>query len=485
MNRIGVALSSEHNLDTLLEMILREVRGFTHADAGSLYIREAERLRFTVAQNDTLSKRGNVQPFKSFYIEISKTSIAGFVAATGRLVNIKDAYRIPKSFNFSFDRSFDERMDYRTRSILTIPMKDHQAETIGVLQLINALDGEGRLSSFSREDEELASSLASQAAMAIRNARLIQEIKDLFRALVEYSVSAIDARSPHTAGHSRRVCQYTLSLAGAVNAQIEGPYAKVYLNEEELEELSFAAWLHDIGKIGVREWVLEKRNRLSEGWMEAITNRFNYLKERVNNEILIKKNRLLSDGVYDEQDFRELERRQGEAISALKEDLDFIRRINTSNLASDEDLERLDRIQKRSWLSPFEYENLAVRAGNLRDEERREIQLHVEHTMNILSKLPFPKNLVHIPLYAGCHHEMLDGKGYPHGLTGEAIPLQARILAVVDIFDALTAADRPYKKAVPIEKVLDILRDEAAKGHLDKDLVGLFIQERVWEGVLP
>ncbi|HAV42748.1 TPA: phosphohydrolase [bacterium] len=483
LNRIGMSLSSEHNLDTLLEMILCEARHFTQADAGSLYLKEGNRLKFVIAQNDTLSRKGHKEPFRSFYVKISKESIAGYVAATGRPLNIKDAHRIPESKDYRFDQSFDKKMGYRTRSILAIPMKNHENEIIGVLQLINALDQRGKTIAFTGENKELVSSLASQAAVAIQNTKLIYQIKSLFRSLVEYSASAIDARSPHTAGHSRRVCQYALRMAQAINVQEKGPFARTHFNEEELEELEFSAWLHDIGKIGVREWVLEKSDKLSKGWMEAVNNRFDSLKKGIANQALTRKNELLLDGVHDEEQFNQLNAQAEQITRELDEELDFIKRVNTSGFMGDEDIERLDELLKRGYISLFEYENLSVRKGNLTEEERKEIQSHINYGVGILSKIPFPRNLAHIPFYAGCHHEMLNGEGYPKGLKEGDIPLQARILAVADIFDALTAADRPYKKAVPIDKALNILQKEAEIGHLDPEIIKLFIEERLYGGV--
>ena len=495
LNKIGIALSAEHNLDRLLEMIVKKVRHFTRADAGSLYIKEEDSLNFVVAQNDTLDRKDPGRaPFKSFKLEISKKSIAGYAALTGELLNIRDVYSLSKTTPYQFDSSFDRNMNYRTGSMLVVPMKDHQDEIIGVLQLINSLNKEGNPVPFEKEYEGLVSSLASQAAVAIRNAKLIKEIKDLFKSLVEYSASAIDARSPHTAGHSRRVATYAMRIAKAIAAQKEGPFAKIRFSDEELEELNYAAWLHDMGKIGVREHVLEKSDKLSLGRMEAIANRFNYIKKSLENEVLTKKNKLYEESRYHPEIFEELDQALSSNLRMLDEELAFIGKLNKPGFLPDDDLERLRQIKNKSYtdidgrerpyLTDFEFENLSVRKGNLTVKEREEIQSHVQHTLNIVGKIPFPKNLMHIPEYAGCHHEMLNGDGYPNKLKGEEIPLQAKILSAIDIYDALTAADRPYKKALPTEKALDILRFEVKDNHLDKDIVELFINKKLYEGVV-
>jgi len=495
LNKIGIALSAEHNLDRLLEMIVRKVRHFTRADAGSLYIKEEDSLNFVVAQNDTLDRKDPGRaPFKSFKLEISKKSIAGYVAITGELLNIRDVYSLSKTTPYQFDSSFDRNMNYRTGSMLVVPMKDHQDEIIGVLQLINSLNEEENPVPFEKEYEGLVSSLASQAAVAIRNAKLIEEIKNLFKRLVEYSASAIDARSPHTAGHSRRVATYAMRIAKAINEEKEGHFAKINFSDEELEELNYAAWLHDIGKIGVREHVLEKSDKLSLGRMEAIDNRFSYIKKSLENEVLTKKNKLYEESRYHPEIFEELDQALSSNLRMLEEELSFISKVNKPGFLPDDDLERLRQIKNKSYtdidgrerpyLTDFEFENLSVRKGNLTVKEREEIQSHVQHTLNIVGKIPFPKNLMHIPEYAGCHHEMLNGDGYPNKLKGEEIPLQAKILSAIDIYDALTAADRPYKKAIPTEKALDILRFEVKDNHLDKDIVELFINKKLYEGVV-
>lgn len=493
LNQIGIALSSETNLERLLDLVVREVRGFTGADAGSLYIRTDSGLRFEVAQCDTLAKRDGAgeESFRPYPLPLTRTSIAGFVALTGQVLNIEDAYDLEgdDSVEFSFNRDFDIRNNYRSKSMLVIPMQDPRHENIGVLQLINALDENGQVMPFPEDVEPLALSLASQAAVAVSNAKLINDIKNVFAALVRYSASAIDARSPHTAGHSRRVAALALMVARAMNRQTDGPFARVHFSAEELEELSYAAWLHDIGKIGVREQVLDKSGKVSLDRLDLIKARFQCIGLQNDLEYQLRLQSALNSGGSNPTSVDALKEDHDRQAKELAEEISLIERLNTPGFVSDEDLAALNKIaaqtytdtlgQTRPYLEPFELENLGIRKGNLTAKEYQEMQSHVTLTHQIVEKIPFTSELSRIPDFACCHHEMLNGTGYPHGLKGDAIPLQARILGVVDIFDALVASDRPYKKALPASKAVDILREEAQNGRLDPDIVDLFIQEGI------
>jgi HD-GYP domain-containing protein (c-di-GMP phosphodiesterase class II) len=498
LNQIGIALSSETNLEKLLELIVFEAREFTAADAGSLYIIEEDTLYFRVSQNDTLSQRPDPPPgFKPYPLPLSKESIAGYVAITGQPLNIKNVYDLPDSAPYQFNPEFDLRNDYVTRSMLVVPMKDRQGEIIGVLQVINAKGEEGAVVEFPKSVEDLVMSLASQAAVAIRNAKLIADIKALFEALIRYSASAIDARSPHTAGHSRRVAAYSKAIALAVNDQTTGPFAGVSFSPEQLEELSYAAWLHDIGKIGVPEQILDKHNRLTDEAMENIVNRFELIKalklklmqpgtgtnpSSEETSVLGGKNEPFNDRIS--EGIGKLEQELGEELS-------LIQRTNQSGFLPDEDFATLQSIASKTYenlagdtipyLSEKEMEHLSIRKGNLTAEEYKRIQTHVELTYNIVENIPFTKSLKDVPLFSASHHELVDGSGYPKGLKGDEIPFQARILAVVDIFDALTAADRPYRRAMPPEKAGGILNAEAENGRLDKDVVNLFLDKKLYE----
>jgi HD-GYP domain-containing protein (c-di-GMP phosphodiesterase class II) len=493
LNQIGIALSSETNLDRLLELVVREVRGFTRADAGSLYIRTDDGLQFEVAQCDTLARRdgSGEESFRPYPLPLTRTSIAGFVALTGQVLNIEDVYELEadESVEFSFNRDFDNRNNYRSKSMLVIPMQDPRHENIGVLQLINALDDDGQVVQFPRDVEPLALSLASQAAVAVSNAKLINDIKNVFAALVRYSASAIDARSPHTAGHSRRVAALAFMVATAMNRQTDGPFARVHFSTEELEELSYAAWLHDIGKIGVREQVLDKSGKVSQDRLDLIKYRFQCI--QLQNELDYQKRvqSVMQSGGSNPVDLEALKAEKENRARERDDEIALVERLNTPGFVSDEDLAALQQIaaktyvdaqgQTRPYLEPFELENLGIRKGNLTAQEYREMQSHVILTHQIVEKIPFTSELARIPDFACCHHEMLNGTGYPNGLKADAIPLQARILGVVDIFDALVASDRPYKKALPAGKAVDILQEEAQNGRLDQDIVDLFIKEGI------
>jgi HD-GYP domain-containing protein (c-di-GMP phosphodiesterase class II) len=480
LNQIGIALSSETNLEDLLDLIVFEARAFTGADGGSLYILdEDETLYFNVSQNDTLSRRPNPPPgFKPYPLTLSKESIAGYVAITGEILNIEDVYGLRDTVPYRFNLDFDKRNDYVTRSMLVVPMKDREQEVLGVLQLINPMDETGQIRPFPKSVERLIMSLASQAAVAIRNATLIADIKALFEALIRYSATAIDARSPHTAGHSRRVAAYSKAIALAINEQSIGRFADVSFSREQLEELSYAAWLHDIGKIGVPEKILDKNNRLSDEAMESIVNRF---------ELIKAFNLCFKDDRSHERTGEEAER----AVRQIEEELSLIQKTNRSNFLSDEDFAGLQNIASKTYenlagetipyLSDKEMEYLSVRKGNLTAEEYHKIQTHVELTYDIVENIPFTRSLQNIPFFSASHHELLDGSGYPKGLKGEEIPLQSRILAVVDIFDALTAADRPYRRAMSPQKAGDILKAEAEAGRLDADIVNLFVDKKLYE----
>jgi HD-GYP domain-containing protein (c-di-GMP phosphodiesterase class II) len=495
LNKIGIALSSETDLNRLLGLILKEARHFTNADAGSLYLVDQDKgcLYFEVAQNDTLKKRPDLKPetFKPYSIPLTKDSIAGYLAITGETLNIPDVYNLPPEVGFEFNRGFDKRNKYRTKSMLSVVMKDTEGKIIGVLQLINSTDNRGKVVSFHPNIEPLVLSLASQAAVAIKNAQLLKEIKAIFDALIRYSVSAIDARSPFTAGHSRKVARYSMALAKALNDTHKGPYVNISFTPTQLEELNYAAWLHDIGKIGVREGVLDKRSRLSYAEMESIINRFENIKASA---IIENKERKLAlsqgkeeDPIQMEESDRELENR----INQIDEDLAFIKKISTGTLLSESYFRRLGKIhqkryldfegRERTYLTDSEFENLSVRKGNLIRDEIEEIRSHVIHTENIVNKIPFTRHLKKVPTFATRHHEMLDGSGYPKHVKADNIPLQARIIAVADIFEALIAKDRPYKKGVDLIKSLAILRQEAENGRLDEELVRIFIEKRVYE----
>ena len=495
LNKIGIALSSEINLGRLLELIVKEARYFTNADAGSLYLvdHDTNCLNFEVAQNDTLKKRADLksETFKPYSLPLTKNSIAGYIAITGETLNISDVYNLSPEAGFEFNRDFDKRNKYRTKSMLLEAMKDTEGKMIGVLQLINSTNSQGKVVSFDKKIETLVSSLSSQAAVAIKNAQLLKEIKDVFEALIRYSVSAIDARSPFTAGHSRRVAEYTMALAEALNDTHDGPYADISFSPAQLEELNYAAWLHDIGKIGVREWVLDKRTHLSDAEMAALINRFENIKASVITETQEKRLKLFHSNRESATEIKQIETELEAQIHHIDEKLAFIKKINTRNFLEDSDINYLEEIyeknyldlegKKRNYLTDFEFENLSVKKGNLTKNEIEEIQSHVTHTENIVNNIPFTGHLKSVPVFAAGHHEMLDGSGYTKHLKADQIPIQTRIMTISDIYEALIAKDRPYKKSMDPIKSLAILKEEAQNGKLDKELVRIFIEKKVYE----
>lgn len=478
---ISIALTSETDLHGLLSRIITELRGLTGAQGGSLYLCAQDRLTFEVAQNEIIAHEmdRDLACFKYHDLPIDDKSLAGYVALTGQLLNIPDVYDLSPELPYHFDRSFDGRTGYRTRSMLVAPLRDHQGEIVGVLQLINAVGSDGEIQPFSREDETLVLALASQAAVAINNVRLIATIRELFESLVVYSVSAIDARSPHTAGHSRRVAAYSLALAQAVNACQEGALASVAFSTQELEELRFSAWLHDIGKIGVRDALLDKKTKLSDQQLEAIRWRFCLARWQTND--LSEQRALEEDWIYLKQ-INALPYLPPEAPERLAGIA--AKRLLRPDGGRTEDGSEAITAADYPLLTPAELAALLVSHGNLTSQEYCEIQGHALQTLHILEKIPFSKPLARVPRLAACHHERLDGTGYPFHLTAADLSYQARILAIADVFDALTALDRPYRTGASCAQALNVLRQEAAKGRLDHDLVELFIVRRVYEAVL-
>lgn len=472
LNAIGIALSSERDLSQLLRMIVREARSLTHCDAGSLYIVFGDQLRIEVSQSATLGE-SKLTPI-TFPIE--KSRISGYVAATGEWLNIEDVYHIPDDAEYGFTKDVDRAMSYRTKSVLAVPMRDHEDRIIGVLQLINALDQKGEkvpenVVPFRPEYVDLVLSLASQAAVAIQNARLIIEIKTLFASFIQFCTAAIDARDPANAGHSRRVREFAVRIAEAINKRKGVLFGNRTFSDEEIEALSYAAWLHDFGKIAVSEAILTKGNKLSDERVETIKLRFRLAKKSLE--------ALAAAGT--------ISPKQQTIAGRLDDDLKLVLEKVVPGPMSEDEANRLREIAalKRDeiddmaapLLTEDDLKNLLILRGSLTPEEYRQVQAHVEHTAEFLRQMPFSGHLEDLANIAGSHHEMLDGSGYHRKLQGDDVALEARILAVADIFDALTASDRPYKKAHSVESAVTILREMAAAGRLDADIVELFAEE--------
>jgi HD-GYP domain-containing protein (c-di-GMP phosphodiesterase class II) len=504
LNAIGLQLSAERDLDVLLETILTKARQITRSDAGSLYLVEeapggGSRLRFTLAQNESVPIT-----FQAVTLPLDGDSVAGHVALTGEVVNLADAYAPPAGSPFQINRWFDEHAGYRTKSMLVVPMRTPQGETLGALQLINCKpEGAGRLASaedverhvrpYDERHVRLAGSLASQAAVALANRRLYESISDLFEGFVKASVTAIESRDPTTFGHSFRVADLTVGLAEVVDRCERGPYRALRFTAEELRELRYAALLHDFGKVGVREHVLVKSKKLYPADLDRIRQRIELLMRDL--ELGATRRKLdwavrRGQAGYPEQAAR-LDADLAAAVAELNEALDVILTMNEPTVHPHDFTGQLLRITARSWedhrgrrrtvLTPEEAGLLAITKGSLTDAERREIQQHVVHTFQFLAQIPWTRELRRIPEIARSHHEKLDGSGYPFGSPAEHIPVQSRMMTIADIYDALTATDRPYKKAVRVDDALDTLRAEQNAGALDGALLDLFIDARIFE----
>lgn len=510
LTNIGAALSTERDVLALLEMILSQSRRITCSDAGSLYLTERpengdppKSLRFKLAQNFTLP----ALPLTEFTVPIDHASLAGYAAATGEPLVIADVYLLPDDVTYKQNRSFDDKFGYRTKSMLVIPMKTHRDEIVGVLQLINRKNRpDVRLVSEDVVDREvityderavdLVSGLASQAAVAIENSRLYEDIERLFEGFVTAAVTAIEARDPTTSGHSSRVATLTVGLAEAVDRAGEGPYRATRFTREQLRELRYAGLLHDFGKVGVREQVLVKEKKLYPEDLELIRHRFAYLLQATELEFERGRANLLAvpDRAHCQAELHKLQQARDDERARLRDYFDAIVAANEPTILPEGSFEALRDINRQTFvdfegiarplLADHELEYLMIRKGNLDDRERREIESHVTHTFRFLERIPWTRELKGIPEIAYTHHEKLNGAGYPRAVTGDAIPVQARMMTIADIFDALTASDRPYKRAVPWEHALDILRMEASDGMLDEHLLESFISARVFHSVI-
>jgi len=515
LNQIGVALSAERDIRRLLELILSKSREITVADAGSLYLVErgqgapdwnGARLLFKLPQNDSVP----VEDFEEFSVPLDETSIAGHVALTGETVNEQDAYHLRKGSPYTISRAFDEKSGYRTKSMLVVPMKDHQDVVIGVVQLINKKrDAAAVLKSASLVDDQVIScttvdrnlveSLASQAAVAFENADLIQRIRTLFGDFVHAAVSAVEQRDPPTSGHSGRVAELTCALAEKVDAASSGPYSAFRMTREQLQELRYAALLHDFGKVAVQEKVLGKRKKLYAAQTIAIRQRFAYILKDIESRHLRARLELAESGRSAAELLAAIDEEHGKRRDEAKRVLEVVLSANEPTVVEEESFSELMNLPGRlfsghdaedlfpveDWaeaphLSAEEIEALSIRKGTLTTAERLEIESHVSETYKFLQRIPWTGELRRIPEIAYAHHEKLDGSGYPRQLTAPDIPIQSRMMTISDIYDALRAVDRPYKKAVSVEKALEILHLEARDGKLDGDLLDLFVEAKIY-----
>lgn len=489
LNRIGAALSEERDVDTLLDLILTKAREITSSDAGSLYLVRADtaRLEFVIAQNASVAV-----PFRSTALDLTDASIAGYVALHGRSVTLDDAYSLPPGVPYTFNASFDASTGYRTRSMLTVPMRTPKGLITGVLQLINAMR-DGDVVPYTVRQEELALSLASQAAVAVENRRLYEEIRHLFEGFVRASVVAIESRDPTTSGHSFRVANLTVALAEAADRADRGALAGIRFSRDEMRTIRYASLLHDFGKVGVREDVLVKAKKLYPSQLELVRARFRLARRsREAQSLQARLDFLMAHGR--ERYLEQLPYFEAEAAVRVGELEQFLAAVEAANEPSVMPEGSFDRLREiaatefldadgatRSLLGEEEVRLLSIRKGSLSEAERVQIESHVAHTFHFLSQIPWTKEISRIPAIAFGHHEKLNGRGYPNRLAAPDIPIQTRMMSIADIFDALSASDRPYKKAVPIDRALRILDDAVTDGDIDRDLFRLFVDARIYE----
>ncbi|WP_204104803.1 MULTISPECIES: HD family phosphohydrolase [Spirulina sp. CCY15215] len=516
---IGTALSGSHNLRELLALILSKSREITCSDAGSVFlvdrINSVPQLVFKIAQNDSLP----TVLFQEFTLPLTSKSLAGYVALTGQSLNIPDAHNLLPGLPYQLDRNFDRDFSYRTCSVLVLPMQDAEGEIIGVLQLINRklrhdirINGDNALNvtqPYSDWEERLVRSLASQAAISIERNILQKSIEHLFEGFVKASVQAIEARDPTTSGHSERVASLTVGLAREVTEMKKGRLRSLHFNERQIQEIRYAALLHDFGKIGVPEAILNKRKKLYPQQLEVIRQRFAVAMRTLQMECAQDKFQYLVNHPNSQhtpdancshcQQLQAFDDRLEAALEKLDRYLKFIQEINEPESLATKRFEALseEAFVELTALSEYYYqdidgtlkplvtaqemEQMLLPRGNLTTEERFEIEAHVTHSYEFLKRIPWTKHLQDIPTIAYGHHEKLDGSGYPLGLTGEEIPIQTQMMSIADIYDALTAADRPYKRPLPVNIVLKILREEVEKNKINGDLVEIFIQRRVYQ----
>ena len=503
LNQIGIALSTERDRESLMALILQKSREITNSDAGSLYLVEetdqGERcLRFKITQNDSLQV-----PFEEFTLPIDASSLAGYVALTAEEVHLGDAYQALASSPFCFNPEFDQESGYRTKSILAVPMKNPHGEIIGVVQLINCKrdarlrvdcqTADQNVIPFPEERRALVRSLASQAAVAIENNRLYESIQALFEGFVNASVTAIEARDPTTSGHSFRVAELTVGLAETVDRDDSPAFRNIRFSRAEMKEIRYASLLHDFGKVGVREEVLVKAKKLYPQQLEVVKERFDYARKAVQQEQSERKLAYLLEKGREEFLARqaEFQRDLEERLRELDEFLQFVLKCNEPTVLPAGNFQRLTELataqfldwegRPRPLLAPQELNLLSIPKGTLDESERRQIESHVIHSLNFLSQIPWTKEIRNIPAIASAHHEKLNGEGYPYNLNAAEIPFQSKMMTISDIYDALSAADRPYKRAVAVNRALDILAHETKQGLLDAELFRLFQEAEIFK----
>lgn len=501
---ISIRLTTEKEPQLLLDEILQVVMSIANSDAGSIYsITEEDQLKFETVINKSLNLYlgGGSDRFVSFpninlYIDgkPNQRAIVAHAVNSGKVINIPDVYAaLP--FDMSAAREMDARTGYRTQSMLTIPLKDHQDDILGVIQLINVKDEKNNIIPFSEELVTLIRSFASLGAIALTNSSLIKEMEELFSTFAETIAMAIDEKSPHTGGHCKRVPALTLMLADAVNEMSKGPLASFSISDSDRHQLDIAGWLHDCGKIATPDHIMEKATKL-----ETIFDRINYIDakfEIISRDLKIAYQEQIISAMKNSKpvEVKQLERLLDTELKQVALDRALLQRINVGGeFLGDKELAQIERIAKHyhlvindistPLLNDDEVENLSIRRGTLTAGEHDVMKRHMDVTKNILDALPFPKHLSKVSEYALGHHEKLDGTGYPRGLTKEQMSVPARLMAITDIFEALSAVDRPYKKAKPVSECLFILGTMVEKNHLDPDIFAVFIESGLYKNYI-
>jgi len=507
MSAIGLALSKEKDMDKLLEMILLEAKRISNSDGGTLYMMtDDQRLKFSIMITDSLNihmggTSGKEIPFYPVKLYMdngqpNKTMIAANAGLTGDTINIPDAYKA-KGFDFAGTKAFDEKTGYRSKSFLTVPLKNHEDEIIGVLQLLNAQDIKTKkVIPFSDIVQKSVEALSSQAAVAITNKNLIKDLEVLFESFIKLIASAIDAKSPYTGGHCSRVPEITMMLAESVNEINDGPFAGIQFTDKEMYELKIAAWLHDCGKVATPEAVVDKGTKLETIYdrIHTVATRFEVLKRDEEIKYLKKQLKIQKDDSLIENQKKEaLKKARTLYLKRIKQQDDDKAFIEESNVGgefmSQDRKDRVNKIASYRWKDngspkPFfsedEIYNLCISRGTLTPEERKIINDHIVVTIDMLEQLPYPKHLRNVPEFAGGHHEKLDGTGYPKGLNHSEMSVQAKIMAIADIFEALTARDRPYKKGKTLSQAMRILGFMKNDAHIDTELFEVFVKEKIY-----
>lgn len=499
LNRIGIALSAEKDIDRLQSFILTTMRQLTHADGASLWLKMEEdgvpKLFLASSQNHSIDK----DTYSAFTVPVDDKTVVGYTVTMAESQLYEDAYN-PPAGKPQGGKSFDSQFGYRTKSMLTVPMRNYNNDVVGAVQLINAkrrfetrltIDNvEAEVINFRPDDLEMIESIASQAAVALDNKSLLESIQTLFDGFVQASVTAIEQRDPTTAGHSGRVEGLTSRLARTINDIGVGKFAGVGFTEDQMKELRYACLLHDFGKVGVREHILVKAKKLMPGQLEVIQSRWQFIERSVQVTYATEKLEAMKAG-KNGSTIAEIDRRLDEELLQLRRWIQDIVEANEPTVMPEDKASMLELLSRQTYydtsgkahpmLEPQEFRFLSIRKGTLDPQERLEMESHVTHSFHFLTKIPWTPVMKGIPEIAYGHHEKLDGSGYPRGLTGDQIPLQARMMTISDIYDALTAQDRPYKRAVPPSTALDILHEEAAQGKLDLDLLDVFVTKKIYE----